>query len=295
MICEVSTGQPRLYIPAAFSRETFERYHRTYHPDQGTQFESELLYQLSKLSGFKRITAYHPQINGLVERWHLTQKVAIMCHNDATWYHSLPTVLPGLRTTIREDLKATSAELVFGENLRLPGDFLHDSKLASPSSSVHQLRNTFTDLRPILPSHHTKQKSFIFSDLATCTRVFVRSDSVRTSSQPPYEGPYHVIKRYSKYFDINIKSISRTISIDRLKACFFADPDPAKPNLIDKSSATRTSPSTVSTTPHHSQQGTSEQTSKLRVIFAEPPAQSVTRSGSAVHPSRPGVLNLFCC
>ncbi|GFY67127.1 uncharacterized protein TNIN_164111 [Trichonephila inaurata madagascariensis] len=38
-----------------------------------------------------------------------------MCHNDATWYQSLPTILLGLRTTIHEDLKATSAELVFGE------------------------------------------------------------------------------------------------------------------------------------------------------------------------------------
>ncbi|GFX18910.1 hypothetical protein TNCV_322151 [Trichonephila clavipes] len=34
-----------------------------------------------------------------------------------------------------------------------------------------------------------------------------------------------------------------------------------------------TSPSTVSATPYHSQQGTSEQSSKHRVRFAEPPAQ----------------------
>ncbi|GFY62837.1 putative gag-pol protein [Trichonephila inaurata madagascariensis] len=149
-----------------------------------------------------------------------------MCHSDATWYQSLPTVLLRLRTTIHEDLKATSAELVFGENLRLPGDFLHDSKLASPSTFVQQLRNTFADLRPVLPSHHTKQKPFIFRDLSTCTHVFVRAYSVRTSLQPPYEGPYPVIKRYAKYFDISIKGVSRTISIDRLKLSFFADLDP---------------------------------------------------------------------
>ncbi|GFQ90529.1 retrovirus-related Pol polyprotein from transposon 17.6 [Trichonephila clavata] len=153
-----------------------------------------------------------------------------------------------------------------------PSDFLHDSKLASPSSFVQQLRNTFSDLRPVLPSHHTKQKPFIFRDLATCTHVFVRTDSVRTSLQPPYEGPYPVIKRYAKYFDISIKGVSRTISIDRLKPCFFADPDPYKPTLVDKSSTSSTSPSTGSATPHHSQQSTSEQSSKLRVRFAEPPA-----------------------
>ncbi|GFR01947.1 putative gag-pol protein [Trichonephila clavata] len=169
---------------------------------------------------------------------------------------------------------------------KLIGDFLHDSKLASSFSFVQQLRNTFANLRPALPSHHTKQKPFIFRDLATCTHVFVRTDSVRTSLQPPYEGPYPVIKRYAKYFDISIKGVSRKISIDRLKPCFFADPDPYKPTLVDKSSTTSTSPSTVSATPHHSQQSTSEQSSKLRVRFAEPPAQYVTRSGRAVHPSK---------
>ncbi|GFR15802.1 hypothetical protein TNCT_146381 [Trichonephila clavata] len=59
-------------------------------------------------------------------------------HGDVTWYQSLPTVLLGLCTTIHDDLKATPAELVFGENLHLPGDFLDDSKLASPSSFVQQ-------------------------------------------------------------------------------------------------------------------------------------------------------------
>ncbi|GFT71185.1 hypothetical protein TNCV_3001911 [Trichonephila clavipes] len=87
-------------------------------------------------------------------------------HSDATWYQSLPTVLLGLCTTIHEYLKATSAELVFAENVRLPGDFLHDSKLASPSSFVQQLRSTLADLPHVLLSHHTKQKPFIFRDLA---------------------------------------------------------------------------------------------------------------------------------
>ncbi|GFQ83556.1 hypothetical protein TNCT_172141 [Trichonephila clavata] len=70
----------------------------------------------------------------------------------------------------------------------------------------------------------------------------------------------------------------------RLKTCFFADPDPSKPTLVDKSSITSISLSTVSDTPHQSHQGTSEKSSKLRMRFAEPPAQYVTRSGHAVHP-----------
>ncbi|GFW82525.1 uncharacterized protein TNCV_1794181 [Trichonephila clavipes] len=59
----------------------------------------------------------------------------------------------------------------------------------------------------------------------------LRQNSVCTSLHPPYEGPYPVIKRHEKYFDISIKGVSRTISMDRLKPCFFADPDPSKPTL----------------------------------------------------------------
>ncbi|GFR04339.1 hypothetical protein TNCT_714321 [Trichonephila clavata] len=79
----------------------------------------------------------------------------------------------------------SSDNAVGGVMQQYASDFLHDSKLASPSSFVQQLRNTFADLRTVLPSHHTKQKPFIFRDLATCTHVFVRTDSVRTSLQPP--------------------------------------------------------------------------------------------------------------
>ncbi|GFR05989.1 hypothetical protein TNCT_680391 [Trichonephila clavata] len=113
---------------------------------------------------------------------------------------------------------------------------------------VQHHRNTFADLRPVLPFHHKKQKPFIFRNLATYLsvfHVFVRSDSVQTSLQSLYEEPYPVIKRYAKYFDISIKETSRMISIDRLKPCFSLDPDPSKPTLVKKSSSISTSPSTM--------------------------------------------------
>ncbi|GFQ77890.1 hypothetical protein TNCT_376061 [Trichonephila clavata] len=94
------------------------------------------------------------------------------------------------------------------------------------------------------------------------------------------------IKRYVKYFDISIKGVSRTIFIGRLKPCFFADPDHSKAALVNKSSTTNTSPSTVSATKHDSIQVTSEQFSKVRVRFSKPPVEYVTRSGRAFHPSK---------
>ena len=84
--------------------------------DQGAQFESSLFTALAQLVGASKIrtTPYHPQPNGILERWHRTLKAALMCHPQVQWTKLLPTVLLGLRSTYKEDLGASPAELLFG-------------------------------------------------------------------------------------------------------------------------------------------------------------------------------------
>ncbi|GFX44711.1 uncharacterized protein TNCV_2427951 [Trichonephila clavipes] len=67
---------------------------------------------------------------------------------------------------------------------------------------------------------HSKQKPFIFKDLKDCSHVFVRTDIVRRSLQPPYHGPYNVINRSDKVFTVFIKGKNVNVSIDRSKPCF---------------------------------------------------------------------------
>ena len=71
--------------------------------DRGTQFQSELLAELSKLVGFhrSRTTSYHPQYNGLIERCHRTIKTAITARNES-WLTVLPVVLLAIRCTPNE-------------------------------------------------------------------------------------------------------------------------------------------------------------------------------------------------
>lgn len=81
-----------------------------------------------------RTSAYHPAANGILERWHRTLKSAIMCHKtDGNWLEVLPTVLLGLRTCFKEDLKSSPAEMLYGSTLRIPGEFfLEEDPPADP-------------------------------------------------------------------------------------------------------------------------------------------------------------------
>ena len=63
----------------------------------------------------------------------------------------------------------------------------------------------------------SQRPSRVPDDLLTCTHVFVRVDSVKKPLQPPYTGPYRVIKKKDKYFILDINSKHETISVDRLK------------------------------------------------------------------------------
>ena len=98
--------------------------------DRGRQFESMLWNHLMQLLGCKRIhtTSYHPISNGIIERFHRQLKASLKSYLDSTnWTSILPIVLLGIRTSLKDDLHCTTAELVYGTTLRLPGEFFNTS------------------------------------------------------------------------------------------------------------------------------------------------------------------------
>ena len=97
--------------------------------DQGRQFEARLFKTLANGTGssLTRTTAWHPASDGLIERLHRQLKAALMCHADDHWAEALPLVLLGIRSAWKEDLKASSAELVYGSQLRLAGGYFAPS------------------------------------------------------------------------------------------------------------------------------------------------------------------------
>lgn len=193
--------------------------------DQGRQFESSLFSHLAKRMGIAKIrtTAYHPQSNGLIERWHRSLKTALMCRGNTTeWVTELPCVLLGLRASLRNDTQISAAELVYGEVLRLPGDFFQPSTrdISENDLFVQELRKRISYLSAVPKTEARQGKIFVHSDLKDCTHVFVRDDKVTKPLTPPYMGPFKVTEKCEKYFKVLQSNTEKYISIDRLKPAF---------------------------------------------------------------------------
>lgn len=197
--------------------------------DRGRQFESALFQYLAKTIGFqhRRTTAYHPACNGLVERFHRQLKAAITCHGNQDWVEILPWVLLGIRSAFKEDLQSSSAELLYGEPLRLPGEFFVPSTPCTSDMSdfTARLRSFAEKLKPVPTSRHSQQKVFVFKDLATAEHVFLREDAPRAPFQPAYTGPHKILKRGDKVFKLLVKGKPVTVTLDRLKPAHLLSED----------------------------------------------------------------------
>ena len=245
--------------------------------DRGRQFESALFQELLNLLGSNRTrtTAYHPAANGIVERFHRQLKASLKSQPDPDrWYEYLPLVLLGIRTTVKDDLGCTPAELVYGSPLTVPGQMITPTpppSIADTTNYVHRLRKYMSHITPA-KTRTQNTTSHIPVELNTCSHVFVRCDAVCRPLQPPYTGPYKVLRRTPKYFVLEVKGKKETFSIDRLKVAHLEDDYLTTPTTR---STTAVKPSKVST-PRASDQKTTSTNKKS-------PPVTTTRSGRKVH------------
>ena len=203
--------------------------------DRGAQFTSQLWSDLSELLGMKlsATTAYHPQANGLVERLHRRLKEALKARlKGPDWADQLPWILLGLRTEPKEDLKASTAELVYGTPILIPGELVVSASDETETPfRLRQLRERMGSLRPVQTSRHGDRVSVVPARLMEARYVFVRRGAHSTPLQRPYEGPFEVIQPGKKHFRVKMGTRNETITVDRLKAAHL-DPSIDPPTII---------------------------------------------------------------
>lgn len=212
--------------------------------DRGPQFTSYIFKNFVKKFGIKHFytTSWHPPANGFVERFHRTLKAAIRAH-ESNWFEALPLILLGIRSSFKEDIQATTAELVYGESLRLPHEMLSDDKFTENSDAKYNLlislREHMSRLRPVPASRHCQPSTFVFKNLATTDYVFLQEGPNLKGFQQPYTGPYKVLERDDKTFTLLIHNKPNKVTIDRLIPAYICQDE----NFYSKSNPTEQKPS----------------------------------------------------
>lgn len=242
--------------------------------DRGRQFEAGLFKELMNFLGIKkqRTTAYHPRSNGMIERFHRTIKASIEC-TGANWLQALPSVLMGHRATVKNDLGASPAEMLYGCTIRLPGEFIEDTQSVPQTEFLQRLRKHMQNARMIPGTNHdTRRQVYSQPGLSTAEYVFVRVDHVRPPLTPPYDGPYKVLERKEATFIIDMKGKRETISKERLKVAYVDIPDSLTASPAQSTTPPTTTPPTTTApttaVPTTATESTTSKKSKKTVTFA---------------------------
>ena len=96
--------------------------------DQGREFHNQLNSHLTEMFGIdhRMTTPYHPQANGLDERYNqtLVNAVAKFAQESRdTWDERIGEVVYAYNTSVHESTKHTPFEVMFGRMAKLPIDF----------------------------------------------------------------------------------------------------------------------------------------------------------------------------
>ena len=201
--------------------------------DRGAQFTSELWSQkLSRLGiGVSSTISYHPQANGMVERFHRTSKNALRCavRTGESWARSLPWVLLGIRNAPTTDTASSTAEVIFGTPLRIPG-LCFQTEQRQQSTAVEQLEQARSNVAAFTPKtldlKRFKESPFIAKALRMAGHVYVRDNRLGKSSlTAKYTGPFKVLKKNwdNNTFLLEVGKREDAVSPTPLKAAFVLD------------------------------------------------------------------------
>ena len=124
---------------------TFVGLPRSVQSDQGSNFMSGIFQQVMHELGIKQYnsSAYHPESQGALERFHQTLKNMIRSYcfdTEKDWDEGIHLLLFAVRESVQESLGFSPFELVFGHTVRGPLKLLKEKILSDDDSSLNLLQ-----------------------------------------------------------------------------------------------------------------------------------------------------------
>ena len=235
--------------------------------DRGKAFLSKLLHEVYDLMGMKKVntTAYHPQTDGLVERFNrtLTSMLAKTVKKDGSdWDKHLPYVLYAYRTSPQESTKESPFFLLYGRDSRLPTDQAlspqpprdvidvdtYKSEVSQGLSAAWKMAREQVQKaqrrQKTQHDRHARDPGFRVGD-----RVFVLMPAKRLGKAHkfarPFGGPYRIVAMCENGAEVKLidkpQSDAIRVALNRVRRCPVEIPDSESPDK-DSSSNVETPP-----------------------------------------------------
>ena len=185
--------------------------------DRGANLLSHLMEDVCKLLGIRKLntTAYHPQCDGMVERFNRTLKTILRKHAarfGAQWDRYLPGVLWAYRNTPHDATGEKPSFLLLGHDCRTPTEacYLPDtpSQVGSVEDYREELMLSLTSARDLAAQtiqkaqerykrNYDKRATYTTTPMRVGNWVFVRMPQEETGPQRklsrPWHGPFRII------------------------------------------------------------------------------------------------------
>uniref|UniRef100_A0A8C6MDF9 Integrase catalytic domain-containing protein n=1 Tax=Nothobranchius furzeri TaxID=105023 RepID=A0A8C6MDF9_NOTFU len=225
--------------------------------DQGTNFTSRIFSQVAKTLNIKHETSssYHPESQGVIERWHQTLKTMLRKHcfsSGCSWEEGLPFVLFAVRDAVRDSTGFSPHQLVFGHVPRGPLKALKEKFLwpvppagSSLPSYVNAFQRRLKETNQTAQQHLRTAKASMKArfNLKSCSRdlqvgdqVLLLNPTMNTLLSPKFEGPFDVV---SKLDDRNyviktplMRRKTKVCHINRLKLLHVKDSGPSQSGVV---------------------------------------------------------------
>ena len=115
------------------------------HSDQGRQFEANVMQEVCRLLQIDktRTTPYHPQSDGLVERFNRTMLAMLAStveEDPSNWEQHLRKVCMAYNTSVQPSTVYTPFYLMFGRLARLPVDIMYGNRTRATSSVCKDIK-----------------------------------------------------------------------------------------------------------------------------------------------------------